>query len=92
MDSTTSRTAGALCDRDTDGRQRFARIKDGEIVGLYYHAEKPEQEGYVWLLVIHEDSEPFDIARHWRLTPHDVLEYYRVRRVYPVVPKSWEHA
>jgi hypothetical protein len=74
------------------GKRRWARIKDGEIIGLYYHAEKPEQEGYTWLPVVHEDSEPFDIARHWRLTPHDVLESDRVRRIHPVVPKSLEWA
>jgi hypothetical protein len=92
MDSTTSRSAGTLCDRDTEGRQRFARIKDGEIVGLYYHAEKPEQEGYAWLPVVHVDSEPFDIATHWRLTPIDTLEADRVVRTFPVVLKSLEHA
>src|SRR5882724_5179583 len=53
----TSRSAGTLYDR-VEGRQRFARIKDGEIVGLYYHEAKPEQDGYTWLPVVHEDSEP----------------------------------
>jgi hypothetical protein len=92
MNSTNSRSAGALYDRDTEGRQRFARIKDGEIVGLYYHTEKPEQEGYVWLPVVHEDSEPFDIATQWRLAPHYALADDRVICTYPVVPKSLEHA
>lgn len=91
MNSTISRSAGMLFDR-VEGQQRFARIKDGEIVGLYYHDAKPEQEGYTWLPVEHVDSEPLDIARHWRLKPIDRIEADRVVRTFPVVLKSWEHA
>ena len=54
-------------------------------------------EGDAWVPVVHEDSEPFDAARHWRLPPHYVLENeyatpVRVVCVYPVVPKSMEWA
>ena len=91
MASTTSRTAGELYDH-VEGKRRWARIKDGEIIGLYYHAEKPEQEGYTWLPVFHEDSEPLDLAKHWRLTPVDRLESDRVVRTFPIVPKSVEWA
>ena len=94
--SDTSRDAGTLYDR-VEGRQRWARIKDGEIAGLYYHAEKPETPGFVWVPVVHEDSEPFDIAAHWRLAPLYALvdvdgKPDRVIVTFPVVPKSLEHA
>lgn len=92
-----ARDAGTLYDV-VDGKSRWARIKDGEIHGLYYHAEKPDfAPGYVAVPVTHEDSEPFDPAQHWRQTPHDVLvvDYddtpTRVIRTFPVVPKT-EHA
>lgn len=90
------RDAGSLYDQ-VEGRQRWARIKDGAIVGLYYHTERPEQDGYVWLPVVHEDSEPFDIAKHWRLAPrYTIVDVYatpdRVICTYPVVPKSAELA
>lgn len=90
---TDSRTAGALYDR-VEGRQRWALIQGNAIAGLYYHAEKPapEREGDVWVPVVHEDSEPFDIARHWRLKPHCTIADDRVIVTFPVVAKSWEHA
>jgi hypothetical protein len=87
--SNTSRSAGALYDR-VDGRQRFARIEGDQIKGMGYHDGRPD-EG-VWVPVIHEDSEPFNIATHWRLAPHFRIEADRVVCVYPVVLKSWEQA
>ena len=92
------RDAGSLYDVDSDGKRRWARIKDGEICGLYYSAEKPEfAPGYIAVPVTHEDSEPFDPAKHWRLKPHETLVYQyatpdRVIVTYPVVVKSMEHA
>lgn len=93
-----SRSAGALYDR-VEGRQRWARIVGDQIKGMGYHADKPapEREGDVWVPVVHEDSEPFDLAAHWRLAPHFTLvDVYgtpdRVICTYPVVPKSVEHA
>ncbi|WP_094183332.1 DNA-binding protein [Bradyrhizobium canariense] len=96
--STNGRSAGALYDR-VEGRQRFARIDGDQIKGMSYHAEqpRPEREGDVWVPVVHEDSEPFDLATHWRLPPRHTLVCVdgvpdRVRCTYPVVVKSWEHA
>jgi predicted transcriptional regulator len=85
------RDAGALYDG-----KRWARIDGGQIKGIGYHDAKPD-DGNVWVPVVHEDSEPFDIARHWRLVPHYTLvDVYgtpdRVICTYPVVPKSPEFA
>lgn len=95
---TQPRDAGTLYDC-VDGKRRWARIVGDEIVGLYYHAEKPalEREGDVWVPVVHEDSEPFDTATHWRLNPHCTLvDVYgtpdRVIVTFPVVDKSVERA
>jgi hypothetical protein len=90
--SNTSRGAGTLYDR-VEGRQRFARI-DGDqikVISIGYHDAKPEQEGRTWLPVVHVDSEPFDIALHWRLAPVYTIEADRVVCTYPVVVKSLEH-
>jgi hypothetical protein len=86
-----SRSAGELYDRDAEGRQRWARIEDGEIRGIGHHHGKPD-DGNVWVQIVREDSEPFDIATQWRLKPQFVIEADRVRCVYPIVSKSWEHA
>jgi hypothetical protein len=96
MNSTTSRTAGELYDRDTEGRQRWARIDGDQIKGVGYHDAKPD-DGNVYVPVEHVDSEPFDIATHWRLAPrYTLVDRYgvpdRVICTYPVVAKSWEHA
>ena len=50
-----------------------------------------------WVPIENVDTQPFDAARHWRLKPTmEVISVYAtptaVRRVYPVVPKSLEHA
>jgi hypothetical protein len=92
----TSCSAGALYDR-MEGRQRWARIEDGDqIKGIGYHDARPD-DGNVYVPVVHEDSEPFDIATHWRLAPQYTLVDVdgvpdRVICTYPVVLKSWEHA
>jgi hypothetical protein len=88
------RDAGTLYDV-MDGKQRWARIENGQIEGMGYHAGKPDDR--VWVRVFHQDSEPLDLAKHWRLPPHYtvVSEYatpVRVICTYPVVPKSMEHA
>jgi hypothetical protein len=93
------RDAGALYD-SVEGRQRYALVTtSGDILAMSYHDAKPEpgpaDRGGVWLPVIHEDSEPFDIAAHWRLAPLvTVVDVYgrldRVVVTYPVIPKSLE--
>lgn len=85
-----SRSAGELYDR-IDGLQRWARIDGDQIKGIGYHDAKPD-DGNVYLPVVHVDSEPFDIAQHWRLAPVYTLEADRVVCTYPIVAKSWEHA
>jgi hypothetical protein len=90
-----SRTAGELYDRDTEGRQRWARIEGDQIKSIGYHVEKPDDGVYV--PVVHEDSEPFDTTWHWRLKPEYAFIDVdgtpdRVICTYPVVAKSWEHA
>lgn len=91
MNSTTSRSAGTLCDRNAEDRQRFARIDGDQIKGIGYHDAKPD-DGNVWVPVIHEDSEPFNLATHWRLAPVYTIEADRVVCTYPIVAKGWEHA
>jgi len=50
-------------------------------------------DGDVWLPIVNADSESFDTAQHYRLPPLPLrVDGERVVRVYPVVPKSWEHA
>jgi hypothetical protein len=90
MGSTTSRSAGTLYDR-VEGRQRFARIEGDQIKGIGYHDAKPD-DGNVYVPVVHVDSEPFDIARHWRQAPEYTLEADHVICTYPIIAKSWEHA
>jgi hypothetical protein len=85
-----ARDAGALYD-SVEGRQRYAMVDGSQIVFMSYHDAKPD-DGRNWLPVVHEDSEPFDIDRHWRLNPIDRIEADRVVRTYPVVVKSGEFA
>ncbi|MCC8954101.1 hypothetical protein H8B02_11705 [Bradyrhizobium sp. Pear77] len=91
-----SRSAGELSDRDENGHQRWALIEDDQIKAIGgYLAAKPDDR--MWVPVVHEDSEPFDAATHWRLKPHYTLvDVYgtpdRVICTYPVVLKSMEHA
>jgi hypothetical protein len=89
------RDAGAMYDVTADG-QRYARIDGDQIVHMSYSASKPD-DGQTWVPVVHEDSEPFDSALHWRLAPHyAIVDQYgtpnRVICTYPVVLKSMEHA
>jgi hypothetical protein len=79
------RDAGALYDL-VEGKRRYARIEEGAIKFMGYFETGPED----WLPVVHEDSEPFDIAKHWRLAPVPRIEPDRVVMVYPVVLKSME--
>lgn len=81
-----SPAAGALYD-SVEGRQRFAWVEAGEIKAMSYSDEKPADD---WLPVVHVDSEPFDIALHWRLAPVLTIEPDRVVCTYPVVAKSLE--
>lgn len=83
--------AGSLYDRLSDGKQRFALIVGDDIAGLSYHDSKPD-DGRNWIPVVHVDSEPFDIERHWRLAPVYAIEAGRVVCTYPVVTKSLEFA
>jgi hypothetical protein len=85
-----SPTAGELYDIRADGQTRFAMVENGKIVFVSYHDAKPEQESRVWMPVVHEDSEPFDIVRHWRLAPVFTIEADRVVCTFPVIPKSLE--
>ena len=82
------RDAGGLYDL-VGGRARYARIEDGQIVDMGYHDAKPD-DGRTWLPVVHVDSEPFNIVRHWRLNPEARLDGDRVVVTYPVVSKSQE--
>ncbi|MFK4720543.1 putative transcriptional regulator [Bradyrhizobium niftali] len=83
--------AGALYDRLTDGKQRYALIVGDDIAGLSYHDGNPD-DGRNWIPVVHVDSEPFDVERHWRLAPIYAIEAGRVVCTYPVVAKSLELA
>jgi hypothetical protein len=85
--SAAATDAGSLYDA-VEGRQRFAWVEGGEIKAIAYEAEKPADD---WLPVVHVDSEPFDIATHWRLAPVYSVEGERVVCTYPVVVKSLEY-
>ena len=86
-----ARDAGTLYD-SVNGSHRYAWVDGDQIRATSYHDAKPEHEGQTWLPVRHFDSEPFDIARHWRLAPVITIEGDHVRCEYPVVLKSLEHA
>jgi hypothetical protein len=83
-----ARDAGALYD-SVEGHQRFAWVEAGEIKAMSYSDESPADD---WIPVVHVDSEPFDIATHWRLAPVYSIEADRVVCTYPVVAKSLEYA
>lgn len=94
----SSRSAGELYDL-MEGQRRYALVTpDGAVQTMSYHAEdpglpSPALEGAeavdvpVWLPVVHEDSEPFDIAVHWRLAPTTRVEASRVVVTFPVVDR-----
>ena len=80
-----SPTAGALYNSRIEHgqpQQRFAWVEDGQIKAVGYHDDKP---GDGWLPVVHVDSEPFDIAQHWRLAPIFTVESDKVVCMYPIV-------
>jgi hypothetical protein len=86
-----SPTAGELYDSRIErgkAQQRYAWVEGDQIKAVSYHDAKPEQDGRTWLPVVHVDSEPFDIVRHWRLAPVFTIEADRVVCTYPVVSKS----
>jgi len=88
-----SKSAGELYDVRIElgqPQQRYAWVEGDQIRDVSYYDAKPEQEGRTWLPVVHVDSEPFDIPRHWRLAPVFSIEADRVVCTYPVVPKSLE--
>jgi hypothetical protein len=68
----------------------FALVDGDRIVTISYHADGKPHDGRTWLPVVYEDSEPFDIERHWRLAPIDSIRGDKVVRQYPVVLKSGE--
>ncbi|MCK1742217.1 hypothetical protein IVA80_15435 [Bradyrhizobium sp. 139] len=74
------------------GEQQYCLVRGGELVATGFKPSKDE-DGGVWLPIENEDNQPFDPAQHWRLKPLPLrLDGERVVRVYPVVPKSMEHA
>ncbi|MET4181734.1 hypothetical protein ABIB94_003835 [Bradyrhizobium sp. JR7.2] len=88
----------ALIDRlQADGasamaEQQYCLVRDGELISTSFKPAK-EPDGGEWLPIENEDNQPFDPALHWRLKPLPLrLDGDRVVRVYPVVPKSMEHA
>lgn len=87
----TARDAGSLYDRLSDGSRRWALIVGDDIAGMSYHADPPK-DGRKWLPVSHVDSEPFDLLKHWRMTPVSRIDGDRVVVEYPVVVKSLELA
>lgn len=86
-----SKSAGELYDRLSDGKTRWALVVDGQLVTMSYLDTKPD-DGRAWLPVVHEDSEPFDAVKHWRLKPEARLDGDRVVVTFPVVEKNWETA
>jgi hypothetical protein len=89
------RDAGSLYNV-VEGKQAYALIAGDRIADIGYHATEPTLETFApglgdrVLPVEYVDSEPFDIAKHWRLPPIDRIEADRVVREFQVVPKSWE--
>lgn len=89
--------------RPAAGDPEWALVQVGDpdlIVTIRHSGDKPDAgpAGSVWVPVENCDSEPgFDLATHWRLKPSlEIVSVYatpdRVRRVYPIVLKNWEHA
>lgn len=89
-------SAGRLYDRLSDGKTRWALVAEGAVVDLSYFAIDPNKAeeqiamGRTWLPVFHEDSQPFEAAQHFRLTPEARIDGDRVVVTYPVVEKNWE--
>lgn len=77
--------------------QQYCLVKDGELISTSFKPSRADIERLggdaAWLPVENEDNAPFDPALHYRLKPLPLrLDGDRVVRVYPVVPKSMEHA
>jgi hypothetical protein len=99
----TPRDAGSLYNVIA-GQRHYALVSAGRILAQTSRLDSvPDLAdashhpvGYVpadgdrWLPVEFADSEPFDIAAHWRLAPIDSVEANRVVRTYPIIPKSLE--
>jgi hypothetical protein len=88
-----SKSAGELYDARIEHgqpQQRYAWVEGDQLRSISYSDAKPEQDGRTWLPVVHVDSEPFDIAAHWRLAPVFTIEADRVVCTFPVIPKSLE--
>lgn len=97
------RDAGALYNVIA-GQRSYALVSAGRVLvetsrldDMPDHADANHHPaGYVpavgdrWLPVEYADSEPFDLASHWRMAPIDKVEADRVVRTFPVVPKSLE--
>ncbi|MCG2665883.1 hypothetical protein ACFPFP_02930 [Bradyrhizobium sp. GCM10023182] len=72
--------------------RQYCLVRDGELISTSFKPTK-DRDGGEWLPIENEDNAPFDPALHWRLKPLPLrLDGDRVVRVYPVVPKSMEHA
>lgn len=85
--SEVSKPAGELYD-SIEGKQRFAWVDGDEIRSVGYFQAKPEDEGRTWLPVRHVDSEPFNIAKHWREKPVITIAGDHVRCEYPVAARE----
>lgn len=91
------RDAGSLYNV-VDGQRCYALIAGDRIVTVGRHASEPALSDFApgrgdrVLPVEHEDTEPFDIAKHWRLPPIDTIHPSRVVRSFEIVAKSWENA
>lgn len=71
---------------------QFCLVRDGELIATSFKTS-PDPDGGEWLPIINVDNAPFDAATTWRLKPLPLrLNGKTVERVYPVVPKSFEHA
>lgn len=86
-----SLTASELYDDPTrhNGQTRWAWVEAGQITAIGWHDDKPADG---WLPVVHVDSEPFDSALHWRLSPVYSIEADKVVCTYPLVDKARELA
>src|SRR5262245_656753 len=70
----STRSAGELHDC-IEGRQRFAQVEGDQIKGISYFDAKPD-DGNVYVPVLHPDTEPFDLPKHWRVVrPSYTLVY-----------------
>jgi hypothetical protein len=86
------RDAGSLYNVTPDGRH-WALVAGDTVKSRHRSHDKPaDEQGGVWLPIDYEDSEPFDIDRHWRLAPVTGIEADRVVVTYPIVSKSMDLA